>query len=144
MSLSTRSLIACHDCDLLHRVRPLHDGQSATCSRCGATLYQQKRDSLDRTLMLIVTAFILFILANTFPFMTLKIGDREQGSTLISGAIAFHESGMWGLPFLVFLTSILVPGVKILGMLYLLLPLKFGRVPWKLGWVFRWLHTLTP
>ena len=144
MTLSAKSLIACHDCDLLHRVRPLLDGQSATCSRCGAILYQQKPDSLNRTLMLTVTAFILFILANTFPFMTLKIAGREQGTTLISGAIAFHESGMWGLPVLVFLTSILVPAVKILGMLYILLPLKFNRLPWKVGPLFRFLQTVTP
>lgn len=94
--------------------------------------------------MLTITALILFILANTFPFMTLNIAGREQGTTLISGAIAFHESGMWGLPMLVFLTSILVPAVKIIGMLYILLPLKFNRLPWKVGPLFRFLQAVTP
>ncbi len=31
-------LIACHECDRLHRVRVLKYGESAKCTRCGATM----------------------------------------------------------------------------------------------------------
>ncbi len=66
-------MIACHECDLLHRVRPIQDGAAAKCVRCGAVLYRQKRDSLDRTLALTVAGLILFAVANTFPFLAFDI-----------------------------------------------------------------------
>ncbi len=31
-------LIACHECDRLHRVRVLKYGESAKCTRCGAMM----------------------------------------------------------------------------------------------------------
>ena len=44
------SFIACHDCDLIHRIKPLPAKGAAYCIRCGAVLYKHKPNSLDRTL----------------------------------------------------------------------------------------------
>src|SRR2546422_461599 len=56
------SLIACRECDLLQREIVLPPGGTACCSRCGAVLYRNKPDSLDRTLAFTVGAAVLFIL----------------------------------------------------------------------------------
>ena len=138
------SLIACPDCDLLHRKIRLRDGETAKCSRCGAMLYRQKRNSHERTLALAITALILFVLSNVYPFMTFKLEGRVQENTLISGVIELFAAGKSGLAGLVFLASILVPLLKILGMLYVLLPLKFDRQPWKVATVFRAVKVLHP
>ena len=58
--------IACHECDLLHRKRPLQDGQTARCSRCGATLYQKKKNSIERALALTSAAFIFLCSGQRF------------------------------------------------------------------------------
>ncbi|HSQ85439.1 MAG TPA: paraquat-inducible protein A, partial [Desulfobacterales bacterium] len=79
------SLIACHDCDLIHWFSPVPDGSIAKCSRCDAMLYQNKRDSLERTLALTVAGLILFIVANTFPFLGLKLQARVHETILITG-----------------------------------------------------------
>ncbi len=141
---STHSLIACHDCVFLYRKHPLRYGERATCKRCGALLYQKKRDSLDRTLTLSLAALILFVLANVYPFMTFKIGGRVQVSHLITGVEELYEQGFMELAVVVLLASILLPLLKILGTLYILLPLKLNRRPWKAPQIFRFIEALGP
>ena len=140
----TRSLIACHECDLLHKIQPLPDGGAARCVRCNALLYYQKKDSLDRTLALTIAGLVLFIVANTFPFLAMKSGSIVRETTLITGVKGLYAQGMQSLALLVFLTSILVPFVHIAGMLYVLVPLKFNRVPRNLALVYRFIRSLQP
>ena len=140
----TQSLIACHECDLIHRVQPLPDGGAARCVRCDALLYYQKKDSLDRTLSLTIAGLVLFIVANTFPFLAMKSGGLVRETTLITGVKGLYLQGMEALALLVFLTIILVPLVHIAGMLYVLVPLKVNRVPRNLALVFRFIRSLQP
>ena len=138
------TLIACHECDKVHRVKPLPKGGVAKCIRCGAVLYRDKPNSLDRTLALTLAALILFITANIYPFLALELEGREQVTLLFTGVHDLYEYGMWELSFLVLLTSIVIPLIHILGMLYVLLPLKFNRIPWKLALIFRIVRGLQP
>ena len=140
----TKSLIACHECDLLHRVQPLPDGGAARCVRCDALLYYQKKDSLDRTLSLTIAGLVLFIVANTFPFLAMKSKGLVRETTLITGVKGLYLQGMEALALLVFLTTILVPLVQIACMLYVLVPLKINRVPRNLALVFRFIRSLQP
>jgi paraquat-inducible protein A len=134
---SSHHLLACHECDLLHRLHPLRDGERAKCSRCGAGLWAKKRDSFEHTIIFAVTSLILFISANVFPFMTFELHGRVQTSHLSTGVFEFFERGMWELGLLVLGASILFPAFKILGMLYILVPLEMNRRPWKAPQVFR-------
>ena len=54
------TLVAYHDCNLLHRKQPLQLRQKAMCSRCGAVLYWQKPNLLDRTLTITLAALISY------------------------------------------------------------------------------------
>ena len=139
-----KPLIACHDCDLLQYKVPLKPDQSAQCIRCAAVLSRQKKDALNRTLAFSISGLVLFILANVFPFMTFQFEGRAQINNLITGVFDLFDKGMLGLSFLVFLTSIMAPLIKLLGMIYILLPLKFNKTPWKLKTVFRAIQTLSP
>lgn len=138
------TLIACHECDLLHRVQPLPEEGAAKCARCGAVLYRRKRNSLDRSLAMAIAGLILFILCNTHPFMALKREGLVQQTTLITGVQELYRQGMWGLALLVLFTSILAPFIHLTGMLYVLLPLKFNRLPWMLPFIFRIQQKLQP
>jgi paraquat-inducible protein A len=137
-------VIACHECGLIQRMRPLAVGASACCRRCGAVLYRERRDSLNRVLMLTIAALILFVLAHVFPFMTFKLEGREQLSTLLSGVIGLFRGGMWPLALLVLCAASLFPLLKLLGNLVVLLPLHFGRAPRFVARVFRWTEVIHP
>ena len=138
------TVMACHECDLIHRIQSLADREAAQCSRCGASLYRHKRNSLDRTLALTIAGLTLFVLANSFPFLLLKIGAQVQKSTLFTGIKELWAAGMWEVSLVVLLTTILVPLAQLLGLLYVLLPIKLGRKPRKLAAVFRIVQRLSP
>ncbi|MBW1980487.1 MAG: paraquat-inducible protein A [Deltaproteobacteria bacterium] len=138
------TIIACHECDLLQRVRPLPPGGVARCSRCGGILLQHKRHSLDRTLSFTIAGIILFVVANTYPFLALKSGSLVQETTLFTGIRELSAQGMPELAVLVFVTTILIPLLQLLGMVYVLGPLKFNKTPPGLAIIFRCVRSMQP
>jgi paraquat-inducible protein A len=142
--MKTTSTIACHECDLLYELPPLPEGSVAKCSRCGAVLQSHKRDSLDRTLSWTIAGLILFAVANTYPFLALKSEGLVHQTTLITGVEQLYKQDMRSVAVLVFLTSILFPCLQLVGTLYVLLPLKFNRLPWKMAPVFRFIRGIQP
>ena len=137
-------LIACHECDLLHRVVPLAKGGKARCSRCGAALYQERPGALERSAAFYLAALICFVFANGYPFLSLKIGARMETVYLANSAWALVADGMPLLGLLVLLTSLLFPLSMMVGHLYLLLPRLRHRRPAACGWVFRNLRRIAP
>ncbi len=136
--------MACHDCDLLHSVVPIPENSAALCQRCAGFLYHHKKESLDRTLTITLAALIFFVLANVYPFMMFKLSGRVQVCTLFSTVVALYDSGWVLLAGLVFMSSILIPFIKIVGLLYVLLPLKTNRVPWRLAHSYRVFQVIQP
>ena len=138
------SLIACHECDVIHRIKPLPGKGGAHCIRCGAVLYKHKPNSLERTLAFAVAGLILFILANSFPFLGLKIGAQVRETTLITGIHELYVQGMRTISILVLITTVVGPFIQMMCLFYILLPLKFGRVANRLPRVFRFLNSVGP
>ena len=136
--------IACHHCDLLQRRPSLPPNGVAVCARCGALLYRDRRNSLDRTLALAVSGIILFIIANSYPFLSLNIEGQTQETRLVSGIIVFFQAGMPWVGILVLATGIVFPIFELVGLIYVLLPLKFERLSWKTAAVFRLIRALQP
>jgi paraquat-inducible protein A len=137
-------LIACRSCDCLHRIVDVPAGGKACCRRCDDVLYRHLPRSLDNSAALYLAAFILLLLANTFPFVALQYGDRIEQSLLISGGFALQQAGMGEIGLLVFLTSVMFPFLTTLSMLYLLLPLRIGVRPPQMTLVWRLVRLLSP
>lgn len=140
--MSSSSLIACHECDLLHRRTALPPGGVASCTRCGAELYANPRDSLNRATALALAAAILFAVVNLFPIVSLDAQGIVTSATLPGSAHALHEAGMDSVALLVFATTVLMPALQLSAMLYLLLPFKFGQRPPLMAQVLRAVHFL--
>jgi paraquat-inducible protein A len=138
------ALIACHECDLLHRRQPLPEGRLAKCTRCGTVLYQTKSNSLNRTLALTISALVFLTLANTFPFLGLKMEGQHQETILLTGILELNQQGMLEMAILVFTTTMLLPAMQLLGMLYILLPLKYNIIPFQLPRVYRFYQMIKP
>jgi paraquat-inducible protein A len=135
-------LIACHDCDLLHRVSEVPEGMSAYCCRCGALLAQSKRNSVERTLALALAGLFLLILANSFPFLGFKIQGQSRHVLLLTGIRRFYISGMPWLALLVLFTTFIAPLLQILLLMYILLPLYLGVKSPGMFVLFRWVQKL--
>ena len=135
-------MIACHECDLLHVYQPLKDGARACCRRCHSTLYRHVPHAIDRALAFSLAALICFLLANVFPFLSLEFSGRVEDNVLISGAFALYHLGMGELGLVVFLTSILFPLLVMIGLIAILLPLKFNIHPAYLPVIYRVVRSL--
>ena len=137
-------IIACHECEHLYRYEPIEPGAKANCSYCGALLYRNVPNSLVRSLALYISALILFLIANYYPFLSLKLGGRVEQNILISGGLALYKLGMGELGLLIFLTSVGFPFITIVGMLYLIIPLRFGYLPKGAAPVYRVINAIAP
>jgi paraquat-inducible protein A len=121
-------LAGCHACGL---VLDLSGQAHAACPRCGSHMHHRKRDSLNRTWALVITAFILYIPANLFPVMTVISFGRGHPDTILSGVKAFIEADMWPLALLVFFASVTVPMLKLWGLVFLLISVQ-RKSSWRL------------
>ena len=112
-------LAGCHVCNKM-LVMP-ENTNTAICSRCGSEVHYRKPMSLSHTWALVVTGFILFIPANIFPVMTVIYLGSASTDTIMSGVLALIDYGMYAIALIVFIASIAVPLLKLVGILIMLI-----------------------
>ena len=137
-------LTACHECDLLQREPILPPGGVACCPRCGAVLFRDIPDSVDRALAFTLGAAFLFIISNVFPIVGLEAAGIRSATSLYGAVEMIWMNDMEVVAALVFITTILIPAVEISLRLYVLLPLKLGQVPQGLAPILRLLQSVRP
>jgi paraquat-inducible protein A len=123
-------LVLCEECGLLLE-QPGGHGKHV-CPRCKAPLHQRKPASLSRTWAYLAAAMVLYIPANLLPVMDTSSLFGSQKDTIMSGVVYLWVSGSWPLALLVFIASIAVPILKILGLAYLVLSTQM-RSQWLPG-----------
>ena len=87
---------------------------------------------------------MLFVVANSFPFLAFEMRGQVTETTLVSGAIDLYQQGKAELSFLVLLTIVLAPMVQIALLLYVLVPVRWNKVPWQMPDAFRVLRHIRP
>ncbi len=141
-SMSKSEIIACHECDVLQRA-PEGYGV-ARCVRCGAVLFKSSPGGFERALAWALTSASLFVIANSFPIIQLQLEGNSNATTLIGATRTLSQQGMPEIGVLVFLTTVLIPGIQLTAILYLLLPMKWGRVPPGLAEVLGFIDSIKP
>ena len=125
--------MACHDCDALYSAPIVLEGHRVFCERCGATLYSRRRNSIARATAFALAAAVFFVVANLFPFMTLKADYRESFMVLAQSVSGLELEG-YAYSVLAAAVGVFTLGAPTLiigGLLYLLIPLRAGyRLPW--------------
>jgi paraquat-inducible protein A len=121
--------IACEFCDLLHGVPAIPPGGKAYCSRCRGILAKSSRSPIEGTLALALTAAVLLVLANIFPFLRMSLEGQVSETTIASGVVGLWNGGQPLLAVLILFTTILAPALRVSSLLYVLVPLRAGRVP---------------
>lgn len=113
-SAKEAGLIGCQYCSNVSR------GLSH-CRCCGSKLYSRKVQSINRCWALTLAAILLLIPANILPIMTIKAFGRGEPDTIMSGIISLFQHGLYPIGVIVFLASVMVPILKIIGLIILLL-----------------------
>jgi paraquat-inducible protein A len=139
-----RRWIACEQCDLLQHEVELPSRADARCVRCDAVMYRGSRARLDTMIALALGCAIMFLVTNLFPIATLSTQGITVSTTLIGSAQMLLQQERPVVAVLMFVTTILVPALELSALLYMLLPLRFGRVPPGLSSAFRMLLAAHP
>jgi paraquat-inducible protein A len=137
-------LLACHECDLLQREMPLPPAGVLRCRRCNAELSRSRPDSVDRALAFTLSAMVLFVVGNAFPMVGLDVNGELVQTTLLGAARVLYDDGMWPIAALVLATTFVMPLLQMATMVYLLVPLRLGRIPYRFEVVFRLLQRVRP
>ncbi len=127
--LRKNRLTACPECGRVQYVPNVMCGESARCGRCGAVLARNTRDTVEPVLALTLAGLILFVIANTWPFLSLELKGLVRETTLTTGIIGLYAQGMTWLALLVSMTCLVFPLVQLLGLIYLLLPIWLTGTP---------------
>ncbi len=123
---SEAGLISCSYCHLLVKV-PQQAG--ATCPRCDSRLHSRIPNSIVRTWALVISAWVFIFPANTYPIMTVIYLGEGQPDTILSGVERLAQAGMLPIAIIVFVASIAVPILKLIGIMLLLFVVQRG---WRL------------
>ncbi len=130
-------------CSHCHLSQPMH----SKCSRCGHPIINDIKSSLQKTWAYLLSAAVCFIPANWFAISILMTNGQRLEDTIFSGVVSLINSGMLGIAIIIFIASILVPAIKIIGLAYLLLSTHFKQTSFRrqrmviyfiLKWIGKW------
>lgn len=141
---SAATMIVCHECDLLQQAVTLQPGGVARCGRCGAILYRNSPDSLGRTLAFTLAAAIFFVVANVYPIMGIEMQGNPSETNLYGAVHSLWDQEMPLISILVGITTLFLPAAELGMMIYLLIPLRYNRIPPGLPLLMRILQNIRP
>lgn len=100
--------------------------------------------TLDRVCAVTVAALIMFMIALAFPVLALETNGLTSHATLFEAVQSLWKGRMHIVAAMVFCTTMLFPFLELVALLYLLLPLRAGRVPRAFDAVLRVVQFVRP
>jgi len=140
------TLVACRTCGLVQRLAPLPAGAVAECARCGAVVRHHKRSTLGRTAAFSLAALMFYWPANVYPILRMEFYGVHSENTVLDGCVSLFQHGQRLVAIIVFLASILIPLLKLVGLVYLVTATRFRSRYWRLErtWIYRGLDVIGP
>ena len=116
-------LISCKNC---HKMYERENFDSFVCTRCNHIVRKRIKDSLQVSLALTICAILLYIPAMLYPIMEVtRLGVKIE-STILEGVVSFVEQGSYFIAIVVFTASVIIPLIKLVGLLFIFISLKIN------------------
>ena len=119
-------ILSCETCGLAQRVDELPPGTVAECIRCGYPVRAQG-PGVDVTGALALAALVLYIPANIYPILRMDIYGAYSENTVWDGVVSLWQYNEYFVATVVFLASIVIPLIKLLGLFFLVISVKWGH-----------------
>ncbi|MBY4727410.1 MULTISPECIES: paraquat-inducible protein A [Burkholderia] len=144
--MKPENLVACHECDLLFWRPPRLRALAAHCPRCRARVggSAHGRPALDRRCAIALAALFTLVIAQAFPIVALDAAGIASHATLADAVAALRLHGQPAVAAIVFCTTMLFPLLELAAWLYVLVPLRAGRIPPRFEPVLRNMQRLRP
>jgi len=89
------------------------------CQQCQAYLSKLNPKSIQHTLSLLLTSYVLFIPANFLPMMVTTVLGNKTESTILGGVILLWQSQSYLVSLIIFFASIVIPLGKLFALTWL-------------------------
>ena len=145
MVTDPESLIACPSCDALYTAKQPQKGERSVCARCHTVLIAPRRNAGLKIIAYSAASLILVIGAMTFPFLGIHVAGLGNDASLIDAALAFSDGIYVLLSLAVIGLIVFIPALRLLLMMYVLIPLVRDKKPWPgAKRAFLWADKLKP
>jgi paraquat-inducible protein A len=111
------------------------------------TLPRLRSEKLANASALGLAAAIMLVPANLLPVLTTHVSGRHRTDTIFSGTVELWRQGLWAIAAIVFIASIVIPALKLVGLGWLLFvarwrnprdPRRLTRLYAALDFIGRW------
>ncbi|MDN3986356.1 paraquat-inducible protein A [Zwartia vadi] len=127
---SARALtLTCHQCGAVYTRPVLEPDQWSQCVRCNSVLETYATFTPGAWLAIILTAIISLGFANAYPVATLYLQGQGQAATFFDAIAVVWREGYPEVAVVTFSVGFLLPAIHLCLLLWVLLPLSFGRLP---------------
>jgi paraquat-inducible protein A len=140
------TVVACETCALVQRLEGLGPGLVAECARCGAQLADHKPNSLARTAAFSLAALLFYVPANIFPILEMDLYGVHSENTVWEGCKTLFQHGEILVAVVVFMASLVIPALKLLGLFSLVVTTRRGsnRQRPVRTWIYRTIDRVGP
>jgi paraquat-inducible protein A len=121
------TLLACETCGLTQRIDRLDPGTVAECIRCGSPITWRGLGGLDASLAFTLSALVLYVPANLYPILRTNMYGAYSEQTIWDGVVSLWQYNEYFVAIVVFLASIVIPLLKLLGLFFLVASVKLGK-----------------
>jgi paraquat-inducible protein A len=111
-------------CDVCNLVMPLA-AENKRCPRCRRRLWLRKPNSVNRATALVLASYILYFPSYYFPMSYSVQPNGIEYHTILSGVERLFSAGYWEGGVIIFMASIVIPLVKLIGLSWLLLSVRY-------------------
>ena len=148
-------LIACAECDALHRRSSVDgagdassdivpSGRHYECRRCGAPLGLARHATFDLPLALALGGLVTLAIAHLNPILVIDIQGQVRSTTLWEAAWTLYDEGAWFMCGLVLFTTLLNPLIELGAVCWVLVPLRTGQLAPGFDIVLRAMQAVGP
>lgn len=106
-------LVGCRSCGLAS------PAGTTTCARCGAGISPVSTESLQAVWAWLLAGIAFYLPANIYPMLRTTLLGSTVDNTIIGGAIDLANHGNYGVAFIVFVASVVIPVGKFLVIAWL-------------------------
>lgn len=114
-------LVGCAECGRVHR------RDVEVCTVCGSLLRSRDGSSLQKVWAWLIAGMIVYIPANIYPMLRTSTLGHTSESTIIGGVLELVEFGSYGVAFIVFFASVVIPISKFIAIAYLAYRVHTGK-----------------
>lgn len=134
---SSTYTLSCPDCDLLISATLPEEKHCHYCPRCGKNIIKASNNSILQSLVLTLTALILYIPAVFMPLLTMNAIGLEDSGSILDSIIVIWQDGYYFMSFATAMSTVTFPLLLFSSLLAVSLSLHLHYQPPWLAKVFR-------